>query len=259
MHPLSRYLFIFLRSHVWHMTNAPLLERPDGFASMFSLTSVMPPRLEENQMWVLLRIYTQDSATQNFSVTHQFAVQDGNRLLDAGGNVLQLAPGTYSKCYNWPNVYSVNQPINAFDPHLVWEAGDAPGPVLREQYVELKLSREMLPGDKLVVYRQRENCVIVDAGIAKQRGEKFFTADGMQIMADIQTLEIGKWLDQRILLGTLDPRDPSMNQMGWIERIQNAVLYTVVPASFTSGGGSGGAVTKSHAGGGSGSSSTTSK
>ena len=60
---------------------------------------------------------------------------------------------------------------------------------------------------------------MVEAGIAKKRGKKIFRADGTQITDDVHTIEIGQWFNQRILHGTLDPADPTMNGMGWTKPV----------------------------------------
>ncbi|VVC03927.1 Uncharacterised protein [Candidatus Burarchaeum australiense] len=198
------------------MTNAALLERPDNARSVFSLTgSGAPPQLAEGQIWILLRIYGENG------ITHQFAIQDGSQFLDMDKNPLSLAPGTYAKCYNWSDLYSVDQSVDAYNPRLSWIDDDAPGAKVRADYVTLKWTKELLPDDRLVLFRHWENDRIVDSGVAKQRGNKLYRADGTQITEAVSTIEIGSWFNQKIMEGTLDIRDSSLNNMGWTRPIMD--------------------------------------
>ncbi|RLG20296.1 hypothetical protein DRN67_00345 [Candidatus Micrarchaeota archaeon] len=187
-----------------------LIERPDSRSSIFSLDITAHPQLKEKQMFVLLRIYSPTEEPAN-----QFVIQEGNKLLDFHGNEMQLEAKTYSKCYNWSQLYDVDQPINPYDARLEWSDGNTPGGQLRTDYCTLKWGGVREEGDRLVVYRHWEGNRIAEAGIARQHGEELYRADGTQITDDVHTIEIGNWFNQRILRGDLDPADPTMNSMGW--------------------------------------------
>jgi len=229
---------------------------PDKREALFDLGHVDIVTPKSGEMWVLIRRYgesrdNEDRVTETW-MKHEFVIQKNNQLFipNKERTPLNLAEGTYTKCYNWSNNYEgaksekgidLLEPrmknreapvegLNPCDRGLAWTEEKNEAGWLRVEYANLKWGTEKKKGDGLMIYRIKDGDEVVETGAAKMRevgaGKyKYFRADGSQITEDFEGVEIKEpkkqydegelsaWLDPKIMSGTLDLRKDNIENM----------------------------------------------
>ncbi|MFA6036300.1 MAG: hypothetical protein WC759_05070 [Candidatus Micrarchaeia archaeon] len=161
---------------------------------------------------VLLRVHDKEEPAI-FSL--QFAIQKGDKFLDANRKEIKLAEGTYAKCYNWykePN-YADGKRFNPYNPMLEWSDEKTVGGRIRVEYLDLLLGTKLEKGESRVIYGVVEDGKMVRVGVGIENRSTIYDVNGKAVKGNIYRLYMGavEGLGDAVMSGEFDPKSKDWN------------------------------------------------